>query len=84
MKSTTGKLIRFTLQRTPTWAWAGLDIKPMALVPYRIYGPSPVEQIWRTMLYRERILEIMGVPKEFLEQKNSNRSSAIILPVTLK
>lgn len=65
MRSTTGKIIRFTLQRTPTWAWAGLVSEPMALVPFTIYGPSPVEQIWRAMFYRERILEIMGVPKEF-------------------
>ncbi len=68
MRSTTGKKIRFTLQRTPTWAWAGLKTEPIYLEAPK-YGPSPVEEIWRAVMLRERLLEIMGVPKEFLEKK---------------
>lgn len=67
MRSTTGKKIKFTLQRTPTWAWAGAVTEPTDLAPFKVYGIGPVEEIWRDVLLREKMLEIMGVPKEFLE-----------------
>ncbi len=40
MRSTTGKLIRFTLQRTPTWAWGGLVWEPVYLLEAPKYGPG--------------------------------------------
>lgn len=40
MRSTTGKLIRFTLQRTPTWAWAG-----PVLVPFYLETPKWLKEI---------------------------------------
>ncbi len=39
MRSTTGKIIRFTLQRTPTWAWAGPVIEPKTF-----YGIDPASK----------------------------------------
>lgn len=46
MRSTTGKLIRFTLQRTPTWAWAGPIVTPKIF-----YGIDPAtKDSWGCMV----------------------------------
>lgn len=60
MKSTTGKIIRFTLQRTPTWAWAGSILEPYFIFPIRFQDPIG----WS--FTKEDFLSIMGVPEDIL------------------
>lgn len=75
MRSTTGKMIKFTLQRTPTWAWAGM-VLPTWSVP--VLDMKNIEFEFSPEGFLE-LLDLMGVPPErFGIREYSNRQTAYV------
>lgn len=71
MRSTTGKIIKFTLQRTPTWAWAGLVSEPIEL----LYMPSDefiLPLVAEFKVFDEIMRKCLVIPSEFINRGSYN------------
>lgn len=73
MRSTTGKIIRFTLQRTPTWAWAGLVIEPEIIIGWDWSEKDLMGTMVEVQWWRDNILEVLSITPLKKNPMSSNR-----------
>ncbi len=80
MRSTTGKKIRFTLQRTPIWAWAGPIIEPVSIFGIDWSEKDSFGTMVEVQWWRNNVMQVLSITPLTARPRSSNRETAHVTP----